>query len=216
MRKAILFDLDGTLVDTLPDVTAVMNMVLAEQGFPPHTAEEVRCFMGWGSRELSRLSLPLKARTEMYIIATDEGMKKRYAADPVAHSKPYPGLTEALIALSGRGVSLTVLSNKPDPLVHLVMDNLFPEIHFAIVYGAREGVPHKPDPAAALAIAQKLSMAPEDCLFVGDSDVDMQTALNAGMAPIAVSWGYRDVDELRAAGAVGVLDRPADLLNLLN
>jgi len=216
MRKAILFDLDGTLVDTLPDIAAIMNAVLAEQGFPIRATEDYRGFLGWGSRELSRRSLPPQARTEMYIAATDAGMRKRYAAEPVRHSRPYPGVTETLQALNGRGFDLAVLSNKPDPLVRLVLERLFPGIPFAVMYGAREGVPHKPDPAAALAIARKLAAEPEDCLFVGDSEVDMQTALNAGMTAVAVSWGYRDAAALRDAGASHILDRPADLLDLLN
>lgn len=211
MSKALIFDLDGTLVDTLEDITFCMNAVLSNLGFPSHSAKEYRAWVGWGSRELCRLSLPEESRTEDRIRTVDADLKKVYAADPVARSRPYPGIPEALQSLADRGVRLSVLSNKPDDITRLVLERLFPTIRFFRAFGARDGVPHKPDPAAALAIARDLAQAPGDCLFVGDSDVDMETAVRAGMVPIAVSWGYRDVGKLRAAGAARVLDKPSDL-----
>ena len=216
MRKAVLFDLDGTLVDTIPDIAAVMNAVLEELGFPPHPQKEYLAFVGWGSRELSRLSLPESARTEENIRAADRGMKTLYAKNPVARSRPYPGIKDALGALNRHGIGLAVLSNKPDELTQAVIEKLFPDIPFAVVRGGRDGVPNKPDPTSALAIARELSVDPQDCFFVGDSDVDMRTAVNARMIPTAVSWGYRGVDELKAAGAARVLMRPEELLGLMD
>ncbi len=214
MKKAVLFDLDGTLVDSLPDIAAVMNAVLGDLGFPGHAPEEYKAFVGWGSRELARLALPERERTEERISAAEADMKRRYEAEPVARSRPYPGIPQALAALKRRGYSLAVLSNKPDAIVRPVVRMLFPGIRFSFVSGARDGVPHKPDPSAALEAARALGAESADCFFVGDSDVDMRTARNAGMVPVGVSWGYRGVEELKAAGASRVLDRPEDLAGL--
>lgn len=216
MLKAIIFDLDGTLVDTLPDVTVIMNSVLRDHGFPLHSMQEYRTYMGWGSREMSRRSLPAEARTEANIRVVDEEMRELYGACDNALSRAYPGVADALSGLSKRSLLLAVLSNKPDRLAALVVRKFFPDIPFARVRGARDGVPHKPDPTGALSLARELGVQGAECLFVGDSDVDMLTAKNAGMVPAAVSWGYRDVSELKAAGAVHILSSLNDLAPLLD
>jgi phosphoglycolate phosphatase len=215
MPKAILFDLDGTLVDTLADVTAIMNSILKDRGFPLRTSEEMRLFMGWGAREMARLSLPEEAQTDETIRTVDVALRAKYAASNNALSHAYPGVRELLQGLTKLGISVAVLSNKPDKLARVVVRKFFPDVSFALIRGNFEGVPCKPDPTAALAIAQEIGVKPAECFFVGDSDVDMQTGINAGMKPIGVSWGYRSVDQLRTAGAEHILKTAADLLPLL-
>ncbi len=214
MRRAVLFDLDGTLVDTLPDISDVMNAALAERGFPPLAPAEYRSRVGWGSRELSRLCLPEDRRTDQEIRFLDLEFRRRYEAAPVVRSAPYPGIPEALAYLENRGVSLSILSNKPDEAVAPLLSALFPEIRFFRALGVREGAPRKPDPAGALRIARDLGLPPGRVFFVGDSAVDMRTARNAEMVPIGVAWRYREVSELRAEGAARILERTADLADL--
>mgnify|MGYP000934329860 CR=1 FL=1 len=216
MTSAPIFDLDGTLVDTLPDIASVMNAVLVGRGFPPLPTEAYRSRVGWGSRELSRLSLPEGSRTEEEVRRIETEFRVRYEAAPVVWSAPFPGIPELLAELQSRGVPLSILSNKPDGAVVPLLAALFPDIRFFRALGAAVGRPHKPDPAAALGIARDLGLPPERVFFVGDSGVDMRTARNAGMVPIGVDWGYRAVTELEAEGAVAVARSPEDLLAILS
>ena len=212
MYRAVLFDLDGTLVDTLPDITALMNAALEFLGYPALPREQYRSRVGWGSLELARLSLPEDSRFEVEVSALDSEFRKRYEAAPALLSAPYEGILESLAELEKRGIPLSILSNKPDKIMRPVLDLMLPDIRFFRALGVREGEPHKPDPASALEIARDLGLPPGDFLFVGDSAVDMKTARNAGMTPVGVAWGYRDPAELRAEGAVRVLERPSELI----
>jgi phosphoglycolate phosphatase len=201
---AVIFDLDGTLADSLRDIAEHMNDTLAEHGLARIPVADYAPFVGNGVRELVRRAAPAEDADALV-----EAFRARYRAAPVVHTRPYPGIVELLDSLDAR---LAVLSNKPHALTEAVVNELFPG-RFAAVLGEREGTPRKPDPAGALALARALEVPPEACALVGDSDVDVETALRAGMRAIAVSWGLRPRAALAAAHAI--IDAPAQLTRWL-
>lgn len=210
---AVLFDLDGTLADTLDDLADAMNHVLAGLGLPTHARDAYRRFVGSGVQALAaRVLPPGHAALRDEVVAAFE---RRYADHACERTTLYPGVPALLDALAALGVPTAVLSNKPDPFTTAMVAELLARWSFASVAGARPDAPRKPDPTVALAMARTLGVAPERCLFVGDSDVDMETARNAGMIPVGASWGFRGPEELRRAGASHVIDRPEDVLALL-
>jgi phosphoglycolate phosphatase len=209
---AILFDLDGTLADTLEDIASAMDEVLRSLGQPGHPPEAYRRFIGEGAAVLVARALPAD-RGDLAGRAL-EAFRQRYRAHLVERTRPYDGIAEVLEALQGRGTRLAVLSNKPHDLTVEMVERLFRGIAFGAVAGQRPGSPPKPDPAAALEIARTLGVPPAHCALVGDGPTDMDAARAAGMMPIAVSWGFRDRRELEAHGAAKVIDHPSDLLKL--
>jgi phosphoglycolate phosphatase len=211
MPRAALFDLDGTLADTLTDIAGAMNDALAALGLPGHDLDAYRRFVGEGVEQLVRRALP-GDRPELQP-ALSERYLARYADVLLDHSAPYPGVPELLDELGRRGVALAVLSNKPDAATRRMVTALFGPARFAAVTGRRPDVPRKPDPAAALALAARLGVPPGDCAFVGDTAIDMKTAHAAGMLPVGVAWGFRP-EELVPAGASFVAARPAELLSV--
>ncbi len=218
MRKVpdpfLIFDLDGTLLDTLADLGASVNAALAELGAPGHPLPAYRDFVGAGVRELVRRALPADRRGAEELARGIALTRAEYARRCLDQTRPYPGVAALLDALARRRVTMAILSNKPHDFTTRLVAALLPPL-FAAVVGARPEVPHKPDPTAALAIAAALGRAPAECLFVGDSGIDIDTARNAGMRPIGVAWGFRPAEELRDHGAAAVLDRPEELLALL-
>ena len=210
--RGVLFDLDGTLVDTLADIVAAMNHVLRQAGFPTHDEAAYRGFIGWGAKTLVEKALPEAARgeAERHLAA----FRARYLAHLVVETKPYPGVRALLTALEGRGVPLGVLSNKPHAMTERVVSQLFPAVPWKIMLGAREGVPKKPDPAGPRQALGALGVAASDCLYVGDTEVDVATARNAGMIAVGARWGFRG-EVLAEAGADHVLEAPDELLALL-
>ena len=210
---AFIFDLDGTLADTLRDIMDALNHVLAERGFPVHGPDAYRQLVGEGARQLVRDALPEPHRDRLDEVLA--AYRLRYAEHLLVHSQPYPGIPELLSELQGRGAPLAVLSNKPhEPTVQIVRA-LFPDVRFAGVLGQRPEVPRKPDPAAARELCSALGCAPADVGFLGDTRIDMQTARAAGMTAIGVRWGFRDAAELLAHGAQHVIAHPSELLALL-
>lgn len=212
--KAIIFDLDGTLVDTLVDIANALDTVLAERDLPTVGLERTRAFLGEGARSLIELALG-----ERYAGRVDEvlaAFKLRYAAHVVVSSHPYPGVEPLVQELSRRQIALAVLSNKPDDMTQQVVRRLFAPGQFAVIHGAREGVPLKPDPRAVREILADLAVAPEQAALVGDGIPDMRVAIAAGIRPIAVAWGYRPAAELAAAGATTTISKPLDLLAFLD
>lgn len=212
---AVLFDLDGTLADTLADIAAAMDRVLSAARLPTHGRDAYRRFVGSGARALVERAL---AATERHRI--DEHLAQfieEYTAHLVVDSRPYPGIDDMLTALAARTrpPALAVLSNKPHAATERVVGALFPTAPFQRVYGHRADWPKKPDPRAALALAGELGVAADACLFVGDTAVDMETAARAGMTGVGCAWGFRDRDELVVAGASVVIDQPMDLLELV-
>ena len=211
MIKGVIFDLDGTLADTLPDLGNAMNEMLLQFGFPARTREEHRLAICYGSREFVRLSLPEEAREDARIDSALAVYKKCYLAACTVKTRPYEGITEMLLSLAEKGIALAVQTNKPMALAKEVVNAYFAQVPFVAVLGHEEGRPTKPDPTAALEIAKMMGFDPSEIAFVGDSDVDMKTARNAGMQPIGVTWGYRDADTLCSKGVVPLFDSAKEL-----
>ncbi len=213
--QAVLFDLDGTLLDTLEDLAVAANRVLARQGLSSHPVEAFRTFVGDGLLALVERILPEDRRTPAMIRESAAAFEQEYAQNWDEHSRPYPGVADLLDRLTAAGLRMSILSNKPDAFTRLCVRQLLPQWTFYPLLGQRPGVPKKPDPVAALEIARLLDLAPRDMLYVGDSGVDMRTARSAGMDAAGVLWGFRGADELRQAGARYLVARPDELLPLI-
>lgn len=212
-KRAVLFDLDGTLLDTLQDIADAANRVLADAGLPTHPFDAYRRFVGRGVRALlERATADAKGLDDRWLDRAVQSFAATYRETWNRHTRPYAGIEELIERLRESGVLLAVLSNKPDEFTRLCVDEYFGGDVFQQVRGERVGKARKPDPGAALEIAEALGVAPSDFLFVGDSDVDMRTAVAAGMTPVGALWGFRTAEELRAAGARVLLERPRELL----
>ena len=213
--RAIIFDLDGTLLNTLDDLADSTNRVLQSQGFPIHPVDAYRYFVGNGARKLIDRVLPEDQRSEDTIARCLDLFLKDYEQNWKVKTRPYPGIPELLDALQARGIRLAILSNKPhDFTVHCVA-SLLPDWRFDLVFGQREGIPPKPHPAAVLEILEKLRVPQAECLYVGDTSTDMQTAVAASLYPTGVLWGFREREELVEHGARSLLKHPRDLMTLL-
>jgi phosphoglycolate phosphatase len=213
--KGVIFDLDGTLVDTLGDIAASMNKALKAAGFPELPTGDYRGKVGWGIRRLAYLSMPEEARDEKLAGELAAASALYYAESPLAISRPYPGIPEVVAELRRRKIKTSVLTNKPDPVAQLVIAGLFPTGSFDMVLGDREGTKRKPDPSSSWEILLGLGLTPRDTIFVGDSEIDMETALAADCHALAVSWGYRPRELLTQAGAQRIIDKPEELLALI-
>ena len=214
--KAILFDLDGTLLDTLEDLATAANRALGTLGLPAHPTDAYRVFVGDGLRTLAERILPGEPRSAAQVDALVAAFEREYSRTWNERTAPYAGVPEMLDRLTGDGYRMSVLSNKPDAFTRLCVEQLLPHWTFAPLYGQRPGVPKKPDPAAALAIAAELGLDPAEVLYLGDTATDMHTARAAGMAAVGVLWGFRTADELRAAGARHLIAHPGELAPLLH
>lgn len=210
----VIFDLDGTLVDTLEDIADAMNRVLAGEGAPGHTYEEYRYLIGRGIRNLVTEALPAELRSAERIARCYERMIEDYGRNALVKTRPYPGVAELVAELRAQGVPLAVHSNKADPLTRGIVESLLDSAAFVMVAGARPDAPLKPDPAVALAIAERFGAPPERIVYLGDSLVDMRTATGAGMLAVGAAWGFRTPEELVESGAQVVLDAPLELLVL--
>jgi phosphoglycolate phosphatase len=215
MKTAVIFDLDGTLVDSLEDLATAMNLTLEHRGFPIHPVEAYKRLVGNGFRNLALLSLPEKARDTATVEIVHAEAASYYAKHCTDRTRPYAGVPQLLEALSAKKIPLAVLSNKPDELTRRVTSALFAAGSFAFVRGESELFPRKPDPASALDIAARLETQPSATLYLGDSDVDMATARAAGMVALGALWGFRGEAELRESGAKAVLAAPIELLSYL-
>lgn len=211
---AAIFDLDGTLADTLEDIAAAGNHALAALGLPIRPVPDYRHLAGRGLPHLIRTALG-PAHADRFDEAI--GLFRAYYRDHQHdHSRPYPGVCELVADLQRQGVRLAVLSNKPDDATARLVTHLFGPGVFQPVRGARPDTPLKPDPAAALRIADALAAAPHRCVYLGDTDVDMQTGRAAGMFTVGVTWGFRDRAELEAHGAHAIIDQPGELQGVLD
>jgi phosphoglycolate phosphatase len=209
--RAIIFDLDGTLADTLADLTDVTNAVLADNGFPGHAEEAYRDMVGWGLTNLIVRALPEDRRRDETVNALAAELLRRYTREPVIKTRPYPGILSMLDELEEGGIPMSVLSNKADPVARRVVERILPGKRFAVVRGAVDGAPKKPDPRSALEIAESMGVPPKKVLFIGDSTVDMHTARAAGMIPVGVSWGFRPPEELLREGAELIIEEPREI-----
>lgn len=214
-HAAVLFDLDGTLADTLQDLAESMNAALACMGRARHPVAAYRQFVGNGIRVLCQRVLGGDPPDETRIEKLLPLMRREYAARQFDHTVLYPGIAALLRGLRERGVRRAVLSNKPHALTVEMVERLCGVDTFDLVQGHVEARPLKPDPAGALHVAEALGLAPQAFVFLGDTDVDMQTARAAGMFPVGALWGFRDRTELRASGAQAVIEHPGELLDLL-
>ena len=212
---AVLFDLDGTLLDTLEDLATAANRALISQGQPQHPVADYRNFVGDGLRSLVERILPETLRGTEAVQATMNAFEREYRLTWDQRTAPYPGIEPMLDRLSESGVRLAILSNKPDGFTRLCVERLLPRWTFEPLFGQRAGVPKKPDPTAAMAVAELLNLTPAEVLYVGDTATDMYTARAAGMDSVGVLWGFRTAEELRQAGARWLVAEPAELTAIL-
>jgi phosphoglycolate phosphatase len=211
--RAIIFDLDGTLVDSLEDIADAMNETLEVFGFPTHNYDAYRYFVGNGLMNLVRTSVPqpvLENRQMLQLCF--EMMIDKYQKCLICKTRLYPGIKELLDILASKNLKMAILSNKADELTQQICNALLKEWPFDVIMGATEDFPRKPNPNSALFIAKKLNIFPENIVYVGDTNVDMKTANAAGMLPVGVTWGFRTREELQDAGAKLIIDEPLELI----
>lgn len=211
--RAALFDLDGTLTNTLDDIANAMNRSLRLHGLPEFPVNDYRYLVGDGVRKLAERAC--RGRKEL-----EDDVRREYQAYYQEHAQvltaPYAGVEDMLRALRQRGIRLAVFSNKPHADTCRVVTHFFPDISFEVVRGQMEGVPVKPDPAGALAIAEDMGLSPEEFVYLGDTGTDMRCAVNAGMRPIGVLWGFRTAEELLESGAQALIEQPTQLIGMLD
>jgi phosphoglycolate phosphatase len=213
--RALLFDLDGTLLDTLRDIAESVNAVLIRSGYRTHEIDAYRYFVGDGSVNLARRALPESSRNNNTVNAVVQAIDEEYNRHWADHTTPYKGVPEMLDTLTSLGMRKCILSNKSQKFTEMTVARFLPRWHFDIVVGAQPGIPLKPDPAAALSIARQLDIKPDDFLYVGDTATDMKTAIAAGMFPVGALWGFRTAAELKDAGARDLVRSPLDILSFI-
>lgn len=213
MKTAIIFDLDGTLLDTLGDLRDAANDALRRRGLPLRTTEEIRRFVGNGVRNLMRRCLPAGSPDEE-IDAALADFKAYYAAHLCDTTAPYDGIPELLTVLRKRGIKVGVLSNKLDSATQQLIRHYFYG-KVDVAFGEHSGVPRKPNPTSCRMVMEQLGVRPEEVLYVGDSGVDMRTARNAGLTAVGVTWGFRSRSELIDNGADLLADLPVQILMML-
>ena len=210
--KAILFDLDGTLLDTIDDLADSMNAALSRLGLRQYPVADYRYFVGDGVIELCRRTLPSDRQDEASLKAAAQAMREEYGRRWAEKTRPYAGIPELLDALTARGLPKAVLSNKPDDFTKLCVEKLLSGWKFDVIQGLDGTVQKKPDPTGALAVAARLGVEPANMLYLGDTNTDMRTAVAAGMFPLGALWGFRTADELIANRAKALVAKPAEVL----
>lgn len=214
--KAVIFDLDGTLLDTLRDIAEAMNRTLVAFGLKPYPIEAYKNFVGEGARVLAEKVLPQKLRTKENIEHLRQQFINDYRSNWNHYTKPYDGIPELIDTLVQMGIDLAVLSNKPHEFTTACVESFLAKWPFKIALGEKEDIPRKPDPKGATIIAKELDILPSEIIFVGDTKIDMVTAQNAKMFPCGVLWGFRTQEELLKNGAKALLKKPMDLINLFH
>lgn len=211
--KLIIFDLDGTLLDTLDDLSAAVNYAMEQRGFPQHTREEYMKMVGHGARNLMSQALPLEhAHDEALIDAVLADFRSYYNAHIDVYTKPFPGIPQLLDRLHQKDIKLAVASNKFQEGTEHLIKEFFPDIPFVAILGNRPSNPLKPDPEVVEEILQKAGLSKADTIMVGDSDTDMETAVNGGIRGIAVGWGYRDMRGIEGLTVVETIEELQKLL----
>ncbi len=211
----VIFDLDGTLLDSLEDIATAANRVLIEFSYGTHSVDAYQQFVGNGVRVLFERALPMEARNEELLDRCVVAFDRHYAGLWDATTNPCPGIPELLDELQERSVAMAVLSNKPDEFTQQCVNTLLASWNFYPVLGQRPDMPPKPDPSGLLQLIERLTLTPDECIYLGDSNVDMETAKRGGVLAVGVSWGFRPVDELRASGADAIIEHPQELIPLL-
>jgi len=212
--NAIIFDLDGTLLNTLGDISDSVNRILSNEGFPNHNEEKIRSFIGHGIKSLIYNSLPPDKRDNYSVQNYLNAFRKDYSSNYDKKTLPYNGIIEMLDELTKKGIVMAVLSNKPDSLAKNCINKLLPEWKFKVILGSNDSFPLKPDPAGALYISEKLNVPPAEFLFLGDSMVDIQTAVSAGMFPVGALWGFQP-GELIGSDAHVLIKHPIEIIKYL-
>ena len=213
--KAVLFDLDGTLLDTLQDIADACNAALARHGFAPRPVQAYRYFVGDGVATLISRVVPVEDHDPATLANVASTYREEYQKNWNATTRPYDGIPALLDELTERKIALAVLSNKPDEFTRRCVHEFLPGWQFAVVQGASDTFPPKPDPAAALHIANSLNIPSREFAYLGDTNTDMETATSASMLPVGVLWGFRTAEELLKSGARLILTKPCELLNHL-
>lgn len=211
----MLFDLDGTLLDTLHDIADAANLILKKEGFATHPVESYKYFIGDGLEKMVFRALPEDCRSEETVKRVFQNVRQYYFNNWDIKTNAYPGIPELLDALQHEGMKLTVLSNKVHDVTSRMIPRFFENIAFEIVLGSRPGVPRKPDPTAALEISERIDIPAEKFIYLGDTATDMKTARRAGMFAVGAAWGFRTKEELVENGAMAVIEEPGNLLELL-
>lgn len=214
--KAIIFDLDGTLIDSLEDLCNAANRVLKKNNFPTHKMEKYRYFVGEGVVALITRALPDEIKNEDIINSCVGEFREEYRKSWNIKTKPYKGIAEMLDLITLRGLKMAVLSNKPDYFTKKCVAAFLPNWKFDRIIGQRDDVPKKPDPAGAKEIAEYLAVSPSEIIYVGDTPIDMETAIAAGMLPVGVLWGFRPEDELKRSGAHRVIQKPEEIIEVID
>lgn len=215
MKKLVIFDLDGTLLNTIADLAASTNHALAANGYPTHPTEEYRFFVGNGINKLFERALPEGEKTEANVLKIRQSFIPYYDVHCADLTKPYPGIPELLKTLQQREIQLAVASNKYQRATGKLIPYFFPDIHFTAILGQREGVPRKPDPQIVHEIMRMANVRTDEVLYVGDSNVDMQTANNARVDSVGVTWGFRPRAELEQGSPFAIIDKAEELLSFL-
>jgi len=213
--RAVIFDLDGTLLDTLEDLAGAGNRVLRRAGLPEHPVDAYRYFVGEGLVMLIRRILPADLREQDRVERFVREFREEYGRSWEDRTRLYDGIATLLTGLREKNVSLNILSNKPHDFTLLCVREFLAAWTFDVVLGHRQGLPRKPDPAGALKIARTIGCEPAEILYLGDTATDMRTAAAAGMLPVGVLWGFREADELRENGAAVLVNHPTEVAELL-
>lgn len=215
MGRLAIFDLDGTLLDTIGDLAEACNHMLALRGLGPHTCDEYRQMVGNGILRLVERALPEHLRTTEYVAEARHDFLAYYIEHIDCYSRPYDGICEVLRSLQNDGWTLAVASNKFDAGTKRLVESFFSDIHFKAVYGNREGFPLKPDAALVELIIEECGASREMTYMIGDSGVDVEAAKNGGVRSVGCTWGFRAREELEERGADIIVDRPLDILRVL-
>jgi len=214
--ELVIFDLDGTLLNTISDLACCTNHALILNNFPTHPIEAYKYFVGNGINKLFERSLPADCRNDENIALMRQYAIPYYELHCTDYTKPYPGIPELLKTLSNNGIKIAVASNKFQKATNLLIRTYFPDTDFVAVFGQREGIPIKPDPAVVHEILNIAGTTADRAVYIGDSGIDMQTASNSGVRSIGVTWGFRPREELETYGANAIVDTATEIAGLIN
>lgn len=214
MIKAVLFDLDGTLADSLIDLADGVNRAIASKGFPTHDVEAFKYFVGDGIPKMIERALPKSNRDTDTINEIKDIFLPYYAIHYADNTYAYEGMPELVNTLKTQGFIVAVVTNKEQHIANEVVKSLYGDV-FDLIFGKRDGIPAKPDPTAALMAMEELGVTPQECVFIGDSGMDVATAVNSGAVPVGELWGFRKEDELLENGAKYIISKPSELLDII-
>ncbi|MBR5451921.1 MAG: HAD-IA family hydrolase [Clostridia bacterium] len=214
MIKAVLFDLDGTLLDTLGDLSRGVNAELSKRGYPTHPKDAFKNFAGNGIPKMVERAAPKDIDPDELKEITDSFIS-HYSVHYADYTEVYSGIAELIKAVKDKGIKVAVVTNKAQGPAELVVNKFFGD-SFDLIFGQKPGIPAKPDPTAALLAMKELGVTPKECVFMGDSGVDVETGVNSGAYPVGVLWGFRDETELKGAGAKELIKNPLKLISIID